>query len=225
MMRQAGARLVGPPGPPDEDDPTATAAERVAAALGRRRQREEEELLRLALHAAPRHRAPILRLGLAAQVELEVAGCSLWSTDARDALWGVLTRRGQGESLVAVRQTLWETEGPAVAAAVELVVGVEREAAETAAVAAARSRCDAAVAAARAVAATPGADAAAVAAAEAAILDAAQAVMDAKAAAVGVRAAGSLWLVGLHPAMTDVLPRPLCRELVIVYATRGGVEG
>ncbi|KAK1867824.1 hypothetical protein I4F81_010323 [Pyropia yezoensis] len=119
MMRQAGARLVGPPGPPDEDDPTATTAERVAAALGRRRQREEEELLRLALHAAPRHRAPILRLGLAAQVELEVAGCSLWSTDARDALWGVLTRRGRGESLAAVRQALWETEGPAVAAAVD----------------------------------------------------------------------------------------------------------
>lgn len=122
MMRDAGARLVGPPGPPEAepDDPTAAAgAALVSATLRRRRVAEEEELLRLALHAERRHRAPILRLGLAAQVELEAAGCTLWSADARDALWGVLTRRPQRASLAAVRQALWETEGPAVAAAVD----------------------------------------------------------------------------------------------------------
>lgn len=119
MMRSAGARLVGPPGPPDEDDPTTYDEAQVSSRLTRRRVKAEEELLRLALHAAPRHRASILRLGLAAQVELEGVGSYFWSADARDALWGLLTNRARDVSLSALRQTLWETEGTAVALAVD----------------------------------------------------------------------------------------------------------
>ncbi|GAB0491840.1 hypothetical protein MMPV_003095 [Pyropia vietnamensis] len=279
MMRSAGARLVGPPGPSDEDDPTASYGARVLWRLTRRRILEEEELLRLALHAAPRHRASILRLGLAAQVELERVGCYFWSTDARDALWGVLTHRAQGDSLSTLRHTLWETEGPAVAAAVdhlfrdptdaasylpdpsvgyggvggnggddgavavtavhedvarqyaelvqarfkapvkhaagcvELVVSAERQAAATAAIAAARARYDVASTAARAVANRPDAPPAEVAAAEKAVFDAAQGVLDATSEVARLREAGVLKKIGLDPALLDLYRETFADDL------------